>query len=66
MTPEPKCAVCGGAGRYVRDPKRGDPGAWCVEHAPAATSPWILIAQLLAILAIVALLAFKLPGWLRS
>jgi hypothetical protein len=51
-SPEPKCAVCGGPGRYVREPKTGDGLIWCAEHAPAATSPWVMIAQAILILAI--------------
>lgn len=60
MAEEPSCAVCKGPARYVRDPAGGVALAFCSEHAPAATPPWIMIAQALALLAILAVAAFKL------
>ena len=60
------CAVCGGPGRYVRDPKAGDPLIWCAAHVPADRPPWLLAVQALLALAILALglhlLGRGLPG----
>ena len=66
MADEPACMVCGGSGRYVRHPQGEVPLAYCSEHAPAATSPWIYIAQAVLVLAILGIAGFRLWGWFRS
>ncbi len=63
---ERKCAVCGGPGRYVREPKTGDAMIWCADHAPAATSPWAMVAQAILILAILGLALTRLVRWLAG
>jgi hypothetical protein len=49
------CAVCGEPGRYVRDPKAGDPAIWCAEHVPVDRPPWVLAVGALLALAILVL-----------
>jgi hypothetical protein len=63
---ELRCAVCGGLGRYVREPKIDDARIWCADHAPAALPPWVMVARALLVLAILGLALYpllrRLPG----
>jgi hypothetical protein len=63
---ESRCAVCGDPGRYVRGPKSDDPRIWCADHAPAATSPWVMIVQAILILAILGLGLARFARWLSN
>ena len=63
MIPEPKCAVCGGPGRYVRG-KDGS-GGWCEDHVPRATAPWVRFVQALVVLAILVAALHRL-GWIGT
>lgn len=56
------CPDCGAPARYVRHPESMPRKAWCAEHAPAATPPWILVARVLALLAILVYAGFKRWG----
>jgi len=58
------CAVCGEPGRYVRDPKAGDPAIWCAEHVPVDRPPWVLAVGALLALAILGLALHLLRLWL--
>ena len=49
------CAVCGEPGRYVRDPKAGDPAIWCAELGPVDRPPWVLAVGALLALAMLGL-----------
>jgi hypothetical protein len=57
---ESRCAVCGGPGRYVREPKTRDARIWCAEHAPAALSPWVMLVRAVLVLAILGLALYPL------
>ena len=65
-TAEPRCAVCGDPGRYVRGPKSGDARIWCADHAPVASPPWVMVVRALLALAILGLALYpllrRLPG----
>jgi hypothetical protein len=58
------CAVCGAAGRYVRNPKAGDRSIWCADHVPTDRPPWVLAVQALLALAILVLALRGLGRWL--
>jgi hypothetical protein len=59
-----RCAVCGEPGRYVRDPKAGDPAIWCADHVPSDRPPWVLAVRAILMLAILSLGLHLLGRWL--